>query len=232
MSDDALRAELDAAHARTLVSAAALRDKQDPQRQLHAFALFEDSLRVAGLAAALGDEARVTNALENAAAGAAQTFALRGSLAAPRADLDVDLSTTNAWTWVQGVHAALASGQRDAEEELLRVPAEALRSDQVTASPGLDAYAAGLRAALLGDAAAARAELAAVPDDEPYYAAQARGLEAVLAGGEPELAAVAAASDEAWSAPGLAAEPERHLRLPVLALRALAARGLAGPADA
>ena len=46
----------------------------------------------------------------------------------------------------------------------------------------------------------------------------------MLDGREPDLDAVAAAWDDAYAAPELAHEPERYLRLPVLALRALAER--------
>jgi hypothetical protein len=227
VSEAELRDRLDEAHERAIAAAERLRHRDDPRRQLHAYALFEESLRVAGLAAALADEERLQNALENAAAAAAQTFALRGTLPALRQDLDADLSTTNPWTWLQGVYAALASGRADAEEELVVLPPEALSSEQATASPGLEGLAAALRAALAGDEAAARRALERVPADEPYYAAQAAALAAILDGREPDLGAVAAASDEAWSAPGLRDEPERHLRLPALGLRALADRGAA-----
>ena len=228
MSEPGLRQALDQAHARAVEAARRTRDVHSPQRQLAWYSVFEESLRVAGLARALGDEARSGEALEDAAAAAAATFASQDTVPSPREDLVVDTSMTNPWVWVHGLQAAIASGRRDAEEDLLRTPAERLASDQVVASPGLTAFASGLRALLTEEQEGARADLAAVPEDEPYYAAQARALTAMLDGRAPDLDAVAVAVDAAYAVPELEHEPERYLRLPVLALHALATRRL-GP---
>jgi hypothetical protein len=222
MSESELRAALDETHARAVRAARAARDTGDPARQLHWYAVFEESLRVAGLATALREADRAQTALENAAVAAAATFALQGSFASPREDVETDASMANAWVWVHGVLAALAAGRRDAQADLLDVDEGRLTSEQVIVSPGLSAFAAGLRAALAGAPDRARTALAAVGDDEPYYAAQARALLAILAAEPPDLDSVAAATEAAYAAPELQHEPERYLRLPVLALRALA----------
>ena len=122
MNDAELRAALDDAHARAVQAARAAREADEPRRQLQWYALFEESLRVAGLAAALRDPERLQNALENAAAAAAAVFALHDSTASPREDLETDTSMTNPWVWVHGLEAAIASGRRELERDLLNIP--------------------------------------------------------------------------------------------------------------
>jgi Immunity protein 49 len=202
--------------------------EHDPNDQLRVYNLFEDALKAAGFARALGRPAADVQAhLEAAARAAVDLFRLHGTLAGVSDDVDVDTSATNPDTFVRAVFAALAAGGPEELDALGSVSPESYHSDQVEGSQELDALARALQQVLTDDVDGARATLAAAGDGgDPYAAAQIGALDRLLTRDkrsyDAALEELLALHLQQYADRPLSAD--RFLRLPALGLNALAMR--------
>jgi hypothetical protein len=204
-----------------------------------AYAAFDDALRAAGLARGLGEPEEEIRPLLAAAAHAAVPVLRDNAGSASREEAEpVDRSAANPWTLVRALYAAAVSGAEDAARALAAVPVADLRSEQVEASPALEAYAAALQRATAGDSprgadgeldALMRASGGGRDEGDRFWARQAEALARIRAGDADGFRTALDRVREAFAAEYAGTDPndaERLLELPLLGLEALARRAL------
>lgn len=210
----------------------------DPKAQDWAYSVYEASLEAAGATRALGEaEANVRELLAAAADAIVEVFRRRGSLTSTITHLPsgedetfVDTSLTDQWALVHGSYAALAGGNQTALAALGALGPEDYVSEQVEASPLLEQLSAALHA-VAGDRiddANLRAPKGAADEDDRYWIAQLRVLEQIAARSRPgtaqALAELDAELDRYFHGEEYRNDTRRLLKLPLLGLKALAAR--------
>lgn len=191
------------------------------------YGLFEDAISAAGAARGLGDEDAAKELLARAARAAVEVFHTRQEALQHTGDD----SGANAWTLIQGLYAALASGSAFAERELATLGPEDLDAVGFEISDTLRVLAEALLHAVRGENPAMIDVLdcglsTASPDEgDRFWRSQSEVLRCLAAddesGATNAMAEVIAEVDREF---GGDAEPERLLALPVLGLRVLLER--------
>lgn len=201
-----------------------------------AYAAFDDALRAAGFARGLGEgEAEIRPLLATAAQAAVPVVRDNAASAPAGEDEEVDRSAANPWTLVRGLYAAAVVDDEEAARALAAVRIEDLRSEQVEASPALEAYAAALQRAFAGPSPrGADGELDELlrtygksRGDDRFWARQAEALARIRAGDEDGFRTAMDGVRAAFAAEFKGEGPnsaERLLELPILGLEALARR--------